>query len=87
MKYKYDFEFNGIVNYPDCADEYLELINDIAFDYDGCITEKELKNLINEMSNLVYKARQCIIEGKIKSDKEASVRSLERAEIDKEKNF
>lgn len=37
-------------------DGYLKLIHDIGFDYDGCNTVKSLKELIDELDDLVVKA-------------------------------
>lgn len=40
----------------DIKDEYLQLIIDIAYDYDGCNTVKSLKELIDEVISLAEKA-------------------------------
>ena len=37
-------------------DEYLKLICDIAYDYDGCNTVKSLKELIDELVSLSRRA-------------------------------
>lgn len=39
--------------------EYLQLIHDIGFDYDGCNTVDSLKKLIDELIGLVNKAYKC----------------------------
>lgn len=83
MKYTYDWQFDGIISTPNCADEYLELICDIAIDYDGYNDEKNLKELIDEMANYAREARRCISEGKIKTDFEESVKSRKLAEEDR----
>lgn len=38
-------------------DEYLQLICDIAYDYDGCNTVKSLKELIDEIVNLAVRGK------------------------------
>lgn len=50
---------------PDCADEWLELISDIAIDYDGCTTINGMKSLIDEIVEMVTNARKCLRTGKI----------------------
>lgn len=50
---------------PNCADEYLELIHDIAIDYDGRRTVVGLKSLIDEMTDYASKARKCLHSGDI----------------------
>lgn len=49
---------------PDCADEWLELAQDIAVGYDGCKSEESLKELIDEMVEYVVNARKCMKQGK-----------------------
>ena len=48
--YEEAFEKFGI---PNCADEWLKLVCDIAFDYDGYKTVEGLKELIDEMVEYV----------------------------------
>ena len=48
---------------PECADEWLELIHDIAVGYDGCKTEESLKRLIDEMVEYAGNARECMRQG------------------------
>lgn len=79
MNYYYDYEFNGIVSIPDCADEYLELISDIIVGYDNCNTVQEFKELVDEISGLAKKARECISKGEIITDEEKSAKSREQA--------
>lgn len=50
---------------PDCADEWLELIHDIAIDYDGCCAVEGLKSLIDEMADYANQARACLHSGDI----------------------
>lgn len=50
---------------PDHAKEYLELILDIAYDYDGQNTINGLKELIKEMKQYASKALECIKNGDI----------------------
>lgn len=50
---------------PKSADEWLELIHDIAYDYDGYRTVEGLKSLIDEMSDYAHKARVCLHEGNV----------------------
>lgn len=37
-------------------DEYLKLLNDMLYDYDGCKTVKSLKELIDETRDYIHKA-------------------------------
>lgn len=76
MKYWYDEEFQGMVCEPDCVDEWLNLIWAIGFDYDGCHNVKDLKDLIDELVDMSKKARKCLHEGKLFTDKEAERASL-----------
>lgn len=80
MKYRYDKEFKGIVCTPNCADEWMELIQDIGWHYDGCNTIESLKELIDEMVEAAGWARSCLDAGKIFEDKEKSFQSRLRAE-------
>lgn len=79
MDYYYDYALNGIIHSPDCADECLSEIINIAFDYDGCNTVQEFKELIDEILDLAEKARKCIIDGKIVADKKTSAKNREKA--------
>ena len=79
MKYWYDKDFKGIVCEPNCADEWLELLHDIGFDYDGCGTVESLKSLVDELVEMSINARQCLHDGKLFADKEESARSSEAA--------
>lgn len=54
---------------PKSADEWLELIHDIAYDYDGYRTVEGLKSLIDEMSDYAHKARVCLHEDKVFDDR------------------
>lgn len=42
------------------ADEWLELICDIAIDYDGCETVESLKELVDEMREYAVNARKAL---------------------------
>lgn len=79
MKYIYDKQFKGIVCSPDSADEWMELIRDIGFDYDGCYTVESLKGLVDELVEMSVKARECLRDGKILFDEEADFKSYEEA--------
>lgn len=48
---------------PETADEWLELIYDIAIDYDGCETVESLKELVNEMREYAVNARKALRDG------------------------
>ncbi len=50
---------------PDCADEWLELIADVAVDYDGCNTINGFKSLVDELVEMSVNARQCMKAGKL----------------------
>ena len=50
---------------PDCVDEWLELIWDIAVDYDGYNTVESLKSLIDEIIDMSKEARECLKENKL----------------------
>lgn len=79
MTHIWDERFKGIMAYPDCADEYLELICEIAIDYDGYSTAKNLKSLIDEMAEYASKARKCLREHKIFTDEDATETSFNAA--------
>lgn len=80
MTHIWDERFKGIMAYPDCADEYLELICEIAIDYDGYSTAKNLKSLIDEMAEYAQKARKCLREHKIFTDEDATEASFKAAQ-------
>lgn len=75
MKYWYDKEYKGIVCEPNSADEWLELLWEIALDYDGCNTVESLQGLVDELVDISKKARKCIYDGKLFEDKEESEKS------------
>lgn len=58
----HDLRF-GTSYVPECADEWLELIHDIAVGYDGCRSEESLKALIDEMVEYAGNARKCMKQG------------------------
>ena len=80
MKYWYDKEFKGIVCEPNCAEEWLGLICEVAMGYDGCTTVKSLEGLVDELVDMTKKAYYCLHDGKIFEDKEESMRSHEEAQ-------
>ena len=79
MTHKWDEQFKGIMAYPDCADEFLELICEIAIDYDGYSTVEGLESLIDEMAEYAQKARKCLREHKIFTDEDATEASFNTA--------
>lgn len=79
MKHWYDKEWGAIVCEPDSADEWLWHIWAIGVDYDGCHNVEDLKSLIDELVVMANKARECLYDGKIFKDEEASARSYEAA--------
>lgn len=65
MKYWVDEE-TGINFYePDCADEWLDLISAVGFDYDGYNTVENLKGLVDELIEMAHNARKCLWENKL----------------------
>ena len=64
MEKVYDEKF-GTSYRPNCAEEYLELLCDIAVDYDGCNTVASLKKLVDELKGYAHKARECLYEGNV----------------------
>lgn len=64
MKELHDEKF-GTSYIPECADEWLELVHDIAIDYDGCRSEESLKALIDEIVEYASNARKCMMQGKL----------------------
>lgn len=86
MKYWYDKEFKGIVCAPNCADEWMEFIQDIGWNYDGCNTVESLKELIDEMIDAAGWARFCLNEGKIFEDKIESEKSKMTARAEQERD-
>jgi mannose/cellobiose epimerase-like protein (N-acyl-D-glucosamine 2-epimerase family) len=87
MRYWYDKEFKGVICEPDSADEWMELIQDIAWNYDNCNTVESLKELIDEMVEMTSMARSCLIEGKVFEDKEESERCLIEAHAERERDL
>jgi hypothetical protein len=64
MKELHDEKF-GTSYMPECADEWLELLHDIAVGYDGCRSEESLKALIDEMVEYAGNARECMKQGNL----------------------
>lgn len=86
MRYRYDKEFKGVVCEPDSADEWMEFIQDIGWNYDGCNTVESLKELIDEMLDAAGWARSCLNAGKIFEDKIESEKSKMAARAEQEKD-
>ena len=86
MRYWYDNEFKGIVCEPDCVDEWLELIWEVGVDYDGCHSVESLKGLVDELLDMAGKARHCLENGKLFTDKEESEKSSLAAREEREKD-
>lgn len=84
MKHWYDKEFKGVVCEPDCVDEWLELIWEVGVDYDGCHSVESLKGLVDELLDMAGKARYCLEDGKLFTDKEESERSFIAARAERE---
>lgn len=78
-KYQYDSRFKGLVWNPDSADEWLEIIVGIGFDYDGCNTVESLKGLVDTLVEMSQKARECLRSEKIFYDEEEEEKSREKA--------
>lgn len=79
MKYWYDKEFKGIVCEPNCAEEWLGLICEVAMGYDGCNTVESLQGLVDELVDMTKKAYCCLHDGNIFEDKEETVRLRKEA--------
>lgn len=75
MDHWYDKEFKAVVCAPNCADEWMRHIWEVGCGYDGCNTVESLKELVDELIEYSYNARECLYEGKIFEDKEESERS------------
>ena len=86
MRYWYNKEFKGIICEPDNTDEWLELIWDVGYNYDGYTTAEGLKSLVDELLDMAQKARECLYEGKIFEDKAESARSSLAACAEREKD-
>lgn len=85
MKHWYDKQFKVVVCEPDCTEEWLELIWAIGFDYDGCHSEESLKGLIDELIEMVQKARRCLYDGKVFVNEEENLKSWEEAKAERER--
>ena len=48
---------------PNCADEWLEFIWQVGYDYDGYHSAEDLKSLIDELIEMSQKARYCLNKG------------------------
>ena len=60
MRYWYDEETGAKMCEPDCVDEWLFNIWSLGFDYDGCHTAEEFKELVDELVDMSKKARECL---------------------------
>lgn len=65
MKYWYDKEFKGICCDANNIEECLDMIQALAFDYDGYESSKDLKDLVDELAKYAGKAAEFLAEGKI----------------------
>ena len=68
MRYWIDEETNINFCEPDCVDEWLELMWEVAVDYDGCNSVESLKELIDELVDMSKKARKCLRENRLFSN-------------------
>lgn len=50
---------------PNCADEWLQFIWEIGWDYDGYTKASDLRDLIDELISMSQKARDCLRQGLI----------------------
>lgn len=87
MKYWYDKEFKGIVCEPNCVDEWLEMIWQVGVDYDGCNSVESLKGLVDELIEMSQKARYCLEDDKLFTDKKDSEKSYLAAKVELEKDI
>lgn len=85
MKHWYDKEFKCIVCEPNCAEEWLGLICEVAMGYDGCTTVESLEGLVDELVDMAKKAYNCLYDNKIFEDKEYSYSSLMAAREERER--
>ena len=63
MKYWIDEETGCHVCEPNCCDEWLELIWQVGYDYDGFHSADDLKDLVDELVEMSQKARGCLHDG------------------------
>lgn len=65
MKSWIDEQTGCKMNEADCVDEWLSDIYNIGYDYDGYRDAKNLMELIDELLEMVCKARNCLWQGKL----------------------
>ena len=65
MRFWVDAETGNRYCEPDCCDEWLELIWQIGYDYDGYHKAEDLKDIIDELVEISKKARACLHDGKL----------------------
>lgn len=65
LKYWIDEQTGCNMCEPDCVDEWLSDIWAIGCDYDGYHDAKNLMKLIDELLEMVCKARKCLWQGKL----------------------
>ena len=82
MKYRYDKKTKAIVSTPDCTEEYLDLIWDIAY-IQELVSEQELRELIEEIKRYTIKAKACIKANQIRSNVELNIERRRKAEQEK----
>ena len=81
-KYRYDKKTKAIVSTPDCTEEYLDLIWDIAY-IQELVSEQELRELIEEIKRYTIKAKACIKANQIRSNVELNIERRRKAEQEK----
>lgn len=82
MKYRYDKNTKAIVSTPDCTEEYLDLIWDMAYCQE-LVSEQELKKLIEEIKRYTIKAKACIKANQIRPNVELNIERRRKAEQEK----
>ena len=87
MEYWYDKVNKYIVCEHNCAEDWLELLLDVAVGYDGCSSIESFKSLVDELVEYSVNALKCIREGRVIDNKEESERSwiATREELMKDK--
>lgn len=65
LKYWIDEQTGCNMCEPDCVDEWLFDIWAIGCDYDGYRDAKNLMKLVDELLEMVCKARKCLWQGKL----------------------
>lgn len=63
MRYWIDPDTGSKLCEPNCAVEWLQLVYQIGFDYDGYSSANDLKSLIDELVEMTLTARKLIQDG------------------------